>query len=138
MFSDAMVSKSRRHILRTGGLLTLSLLAGCFDPAFEQASGVYIRNDDDVTHRVTVIVSVNSNEKISQTVSVAAGNERQIDQTLPGPGLILGRCFVTTVELETGKTQTAEKTFRGTNGFDDIMVFIDEAGSINVTYADTR
>jgi hypothetical protein len=131
-----MVSKSRRHILRAGGLVTLPFLAGCFDPAFEQASGVSIQNTDDVPHRVTVVVSVNSNEKISQTVSVAAGNGRQIDQTLPGPGLILGRRFETTVELETGKTQTAEKVFRGANGFDEIMVYIDEDGSIDVTYAD--
>ena len=116
--------------------MTLPLLAGCTDTAFERAEGVDIRNADTVTHQATVVVLVDDDETVSQTVTVPADGRERIDQTLPGPGVIFGRRFETIVELEAGGTQSAEKTFRGANGFDEIEVFIDEDASIRITYED--
>lgn len=131
-----MVLKSRRDVLCIGTLSIISLLSGCTDRPFEQPDGVQIVNRDDVPHEVTVKVSVNDDEKIASTIEVAARGEQNIDTILPRPGLIFGRRFETTVELAGGQTRSKAETFRGSNGFDRIIVHIDENASIDISYAD--
>ncbi|MFC4359378.1 hypothetical protein ACFO0N_15655 [Halobium salinum] len=130
-----MVPSSRRRLLRLSGVAALPLLAGCTDTPFEQPRGAQVVNDDDTDHEVTVTVVVDGDTKIDERLDVAAGETATVDRQLPGPGLLFARQFEAGARLENGETASASAGFCGSDGFDEVEVYVDD-GSVSVEFAD--
>lgn len=87
------LQSTRRHVLRTGGVLAATALAGCTalsgddgeDPdAGKDSYGIRLENDTDETHSVTITAGPHGGDEtvFEETVESEPGNPQEWDQVL--------------------------------------------------------